>query len=311
MPDPQIAPERERSAPTGESFLERHNIHPVAFAFASLFIVFVLYQVVAGSITLLLVGSRSMMAEHVMLTRALTMAGQILFILVPTVLLARLLSRRRADVFRWRVPTTAETVLAVLGLLFLQQILQIYLLLQERLPWPEELRRIIEPIKQMMEEVFRSLLGAQSVPELFFVLLVAAVVPSVVEEMFFRGLIQESFARVLSPLRSAVAAGIIFGIYHLNPFDVVALAALGIYFGVLRIRSNSILLAMTAHFINNSLAVFALYFGFEDEFIFRGSPPIGENLGVLFVQLVLYLLMFLTAFSAYLRVTERVVRPQD
>src|SRR3972149_7137442 len=85
--------------PSELSFCERNRWNPAVFALACLAIIFVLYQVVAGSITFLLMGTAQVTRENVTTVRLLTMVGQLLFILIPTIVLARLLTRRQAADF--------------------------------------------------------------------------------------------------------------------------------------------------------------------------------------------------------------------
>ena len=172
-------------------FVERYGIPPVVFAILCLLIVFVLYQVIGGFLTLLFVGGK-VTAENVMMHRVFTMCGQVLFILIPTLVFARLLDHRFSSVFPWRVPQTGETIFAVLSLLFLQQVLQIVLFFQDRIPLPENLREIVEPARKMIEEMFRTLVSANGLPELLFVLLVVSITPAIVEELLFGGLVQSS-----------------------------------------------------------------------------------------------------------------------
>jgi len=300
-PAPPQSPEREKS------FVERHRIHPVVFAVISLAAVFVLYQVIAGTITFLLVGGSTVNRENVNLLRLLTVAGQIFCILIPTIILARLFSRRpSAEVFSWRIPSLAETVYALLGLVVLQQIFQIYLFFQDLIPVPDFLERILDPFKEKLEEMFRELVRANDLPELSFVLLVVAVVPAVVEELLFRGLIQKSLEKAVPAIQAALLSGIIFGMYHFNPFAVVPLVGLGCYFGFLRYRSASIVIAMTAHFLNNALAALAVYFQMEHETILGAQPDIEPNIVSILVQLLLYLTLFFLTFYGYLRATLKI-----
>ena len=175
--------------------------------------------------------------------RWLTLAGQLCFILIPTFLLARLLATHLREVFQFRVPGLRESTLALLALFSLQRVFEAYMFFQERVPMPEILREIIEPIKKMFEELTKVLLRADSPLELLAVILVVAVVPAVVEELLFRGLIQKIFERLMSPVVSAVLAGTIFGLFHVNPFEIVPLVGLGVFFGLLRYRSQSLLRA--------------------------------------------------------------------
>jgi len=291
--------------PGEQSFVERHHIHPIVFAVVCLFVVFVLYQLVAGTLTFLIVGSGTVTRENVTEIRLLTMAGQLVCILLPTLALARLLSRRISSVFGWRIPSVAEAFYAMLGLFFLQQIFQIYLFFQDLIPLPNAVRNVLDPFKKMLEEMFRELVQVESLPELFFVVLVVAFVPAIVEELLFRGLIQKSLEKSLPGIQAAVLAGTIFGLYHFNPFAVIPLVGLGCYFGFLRYRSESIIIAMTAHFLNNALAAVAVYFQMESEMIIGAKEAADRDIGAVLVQLMLYLMLFLLAFFGYLRSTMR------
>ncbi|MEX2117378.1 MAG: CPBP family intramembrane glutamic endopeptidase [Bacteroidota bacterium] len=309
MTFPPTAP--SAGQPEEQSFVERHHIHPIVFAVVSLFIVFVLYQLVAGTLTFLIVGGGTVTRENVTEIRLLTMVGQLVCILLPTLFLARLLSRKMSTVFGWRIPSVAETVYALLGLFFLQQIFQIYLFFQDLIPLPEVLRNVLDPFKKMIEDMFRELVQAESLPELFFVVLVVAFVPAIVEELLFRGLIQKSLEKVLPGIQAAVLAGTIFGLYHFNPFAVIPLVGLGCYFGLLRYRSESVIIAMTAHFLNNALAAIAVYFSMESEMIVGAKETAERNIGAVLLQLLLYVSLFLLTFFAYLRSTGRTPRNAD
>jgi membrane protease YdiL (CAAX protease family) len=284
-------------------FVERYGIPPVVFAFLCLLVVFILYQVIGGFLTLLFVGGK-VTAENVMRHRVFTMCGQVLFILIPTLLFARLLDHRFSRVFPWRVPRTGETIFAVLSLLFLQQVLQIVLFFQDRIPLPENLREIVEPARKMIEEMFRTLVSANGLPELLFVLLVVSVTPAIVEELLFRGLVQASFQRRLKPIRAAIWTGVIFGLFHFNPFALVPLAALGCFFGFIRMRSKSIVIAMTVHFLNNTLAVVVSFFHVDDKMVIGATEGVDINITAILAQLFLFSMLFVVAFSSYLRVTN-------
>lgn len=296
--------------PATQSFLERRGISPVLFAFVSLLIVFVLYQVVGGFLTLLFVGSK-VTPDNVMMHRIFTMAGQILFILVPTMFFARLLDHRFAGVFPWRMPRVGETVFAVLSLLFLQEVMQIYMFFQDRIPLPQALKDIVEPAKQLVEEMFRTLVSAHSAPELLFVVLVVGITPAIVEELLFRGLVQSSFERRMAPMRAAILTGVIFGLFHFNPFALVPLVALGCFFGFLRMRSKSMVIAMTVHFLNNGLAVVVSFFQMDDKMVIGATNGVDSNPAAIVAQLFLFSMLFVVAFTSYLRATGDVHGPND
>ena len=297
----------EQFAAGGLSFVDRHAIHPLLFAFASLMVIFFLYQLGGGLLMFLVVGATTVTRDNVWTMRWLTLIGQLSFILVPTVLLTRLFTTRFRRVFQFRVPGLFESTLALLALFSLQRVFEAYMFFQELIPMPEILREIIEPIKKMFEELTKVLLRAESPVELIVVIVVVAVVPAVVEELLFRGLIQKIFERLMSPVVSAVLAGTIFGLFHVNPFEIVPLVGLGVFFGLLRYRSQSLLVPIAAHFFNNLMAVLASYYGMEDE---RLTTAVQMTTGapVMIFEFIAFASLFFLTFVLYLRLTHDISR---
>jgi uncharacterized protein len=289
------------------SFVDRHKIHPLVFAFASLVSVFLLYQVGGGLVTLLVTGATSITRDNVWTMRWLTLAGQLCFILVPTLLLARLFSTRLSTIFQFRVPGLRESTLAIIAFFSLQRIFEAYMFFQEQVPLPELLRNFLEPIKKLFEELTKVLIRADSPEELFTVILVVAVVPSIVEELLFRGLIQKIFERLMSPVVSAVLAGTIFGLFHVNPFELVPLVGLGVFFGLLRYRSQSLLVPIAVHFFNNLMAVLASFYGLQDESVIASAQTVSNTPFMLF-EFFGFAVVFFFTFVFYLRLTHDVSR---
>ena len=107
---------------------------------------------------------------------------------------------------------------------------------------------------------------------LLLVILVIALIPAIVEEVLFRGLVQRSFEIGLGRLRGVLLTGIIFGAYHLNPFSLIPLIALGVYLGFLAMRANSLWVSIAAHFYNNAAACIAIFLQQDDDAIVTGNP---------------------------------------
>jgi hypothetical protein len=283
-------------------------MHPVAFTIFVLSLVFFLYQVVGGVLTFLLVGIEVTEANADSF-RWLTLFGQILLLLVPTIVLTRIRHAGEHNFFRFSPPDTRMLGLTIIGVFSLQQVLQGYLLLQDSIPLPEALREVIDRISLQIEETYRILIEAHSAPELLLVMLVVAVVPAITEELLFRGLIQRNIEKSTGGLRAAFITGVVFAAFHLNPFTLVALAALGIYFGYVVYRSNNITLAILAHFFNNGLAVFVYYAGFNEDFVAL-SPAEAPAPEVVLANSGL----FLVIFSASVMLLNRISAakgPQD
>jgi membrane protease YdiL (CAAX protease family) len=86
------------------------------------------------------------------------------------------------------------------------------------------------------------------------------VVAPVVEELFFRGLLQGGLRRHASWRRAAALSGVLFGVIHFDPIRTLPLIAFGIYLGWLRERSGGLALPILVHATNNLLMVALMLF---------------------------------------------------
>lgn len=283
-----------------EPFLRR--ISPVAFAIFSLLAIFLLYQFVAGGVVLL-VSRGKFTGENIALVRWSTLLGQLFCILLPTILLAK---ARHPDVGRFlkvRLPRTREMLVTVIAVFALQQLAQGYMMAQDAIPLPQSLQKLVDLFRQLFEQAYRALVSADSPLEFAFVVLTVALVPAFSEEFLFRGLVQSSIEETAGGMRAAVIAGIIFGAYHLNPFGIIPLVALGIYFGYIVYRSGNITLAIIAHFFNNFIACSALYLKLDDDFV--ALAPSGQaGPGLALANFALFLVVFVAATYYFIQLTQ-------
>lgn len=243
---------------------------PIAMTLIALGTVFVLYQFFGAGITFVLFGGLG--EENIQGFRFMTMVSQFLFILVPTILFARWQEASYIEIFKLKIPNLAEVILVIVGTLSLQNIAQVYLYFQDMLIPIQKLSPIFDTLRKMMERTYLILISAKSPLEFAFVALVVALTPAICEELLFRGLVQHNLSKASNRKLGFIITGIIFAMYHANPFSFIPLIALGIYFGYLVYKSGSILLAMLAHFINNFTAAY-FYYAFGKEGIVSGSMP--------------------------------------
>ena len=290
------------SLPHRTTFVERFNVSPVAIAFIVLAVVFVLYQVIGGTITFFLFGGK-VRPETVQWLRFATMIGQLLLILIPTFVFTRLQSPDVKSTLRIRVIGSREIFLAIVGVLSLQQILQVYMDVQDLIPIPSSVRPFVDSIRRTIEEAYKGLVLAHSVPELIYVLLVVALVPAFCEEFLFRGLIQTNFEKGLKGWWGIIVPGLIFGAYHFNPFSFVPLAVLGIYFGFLVFRSNSIATSVAAHFGNNVFAVIAVFLKGDESLLFHNGSSLTSP-SALVLNLGGFGLLFALSTYAFVNLTR-------
>jgi uncharacterized protein len=278
------------------------RMHPATFVLLALGVIFFLYQIVGGGITFLL-SQGSVTAMNVTLMRWLTLAGQVIFILIPTFLLTR---ARYSDVrgfLRLHIPDYREIIASTIAVFALQQLMQVYMALQDAIPLPPELQKLINTFKDLIDQTYRLLVTASSPLEFLFVVVTVALVPAICEEMLFRGLVQRTLERAVGGMRAAIIAGVIFGAYHLNPFSLVPLVVLGVYFGYMVYRSGNLSVAISAHFFNNFIACLALYLNVDDDFI--ALAPTGKwTWPILMGNFALFALVFFAATYYFVIITR-------
>jgi membrane protease YdiL (CAAX protease family) len=260
------------------------QISPIAAAFIGLVGGFFLYQIVGGLLTLIVFGLDVKNAP-VNSMRLMTMAGQILFILLPALLFSKMFYNNIPAIFRLRVPHWKEILLFVAGIIILTPLLQTYLYIQTHfINWLAEnssfvasVKKLVDSLNDMMEQAYGSLIFANNFFERIFVIIIVSVVPAICEESMFRGYIQRSFEFKLKPFYAALITAIFFGIYHFNPYGIIPLILLGLYFGFAAYVSNSIVIPMILHFLNNFAAV-VLYFAIGDEDLIKSAPVADTNI---------------------------------
>jgi uncharacterized protein len=247
-----------------------HNLNPIispiSAAFIGLFGGFFLYQIVGGVLTLLVFGLEIDKAP-VNGLRLMTMAGQILFILLPALLFSKWFYEDVTTVIRFKSSRWIEIGLFVVGLIILIPLLENFSVIQNYLidklaassTTVNSVKNIFDSLNDRLESTYSSLITAHSISEKLLVILVVAAVPAVCEEIMFRGFIQKSFELKLKPFWAILITSIFFGLYHFSPYGLLPLIILGLYFGFAAYKSESIFTSMSLHFLNNFSAIVVFF----------------------------------------------------
>lgn len=131
------------------------------------------------------------------------------------------------------------------------------------------------PLEDMLTDQFEglthTLLGAFTI----------SVLAPVLEEVMFRGAIQGyMMRRFRRPWLAIIVAGLVFGIFHMNPVQVVYASLLGIIFGWIYYRTRSLLSVIVGHVLNNTIATITMLFfadTSEAELIAENFSPVAET----------------------------------
>jgi membrane protease YdiL (CAAX protease family) len=107
-------------------------------------------------------------------------------------------------------------------------------------------------------------------------LLVAAVLPGIGEELFFRGLLQRAVGRGALAI---LISGVVFAVFHVDPHHVVATLPIGFYLAWLAARADSSIPSIIAHAANNALAIVGLQLSVAAQHPLDSRTPHTPELG--------------------------------
>lgn len=89
--------------------------------------------------------------------------------------------------------------------------------------------------------------------------LIVAVMPAICEEAMHRGFILSSLKTLKSTSAIVLLNGLLFGIFHLDPYRFLPTMMLGCVFAYIAIKTQSMFLTMLFHFINNLFSVVSMF----------------------------------------------------
>ncbi|NUQ81703.1 MAG: CPBP family intramembrane metalloprotease [Bacteroidetes bacterium] len=229
---------------------DQKKVSPVLLGFLSLPLIFLFYQGM-GAILMLMAGIQSP-ADHVNLTRLIQGASQVFFLGIPVLLLILLQTRRLADYTFLNGPLSLKQVILIpFSVITIQPCIQWIAYMERQIPWPSAMT----DFRDQMESLLKTMVTADSLPEFGLVLIVVAVIPAFIEEFYFRGYLLRNFSRGYSGLTPVLLTGVLFGLFHFNPFQLTGLFLLGVYFSFIVWWTRSLWAGILAHFVNNGLAV--------------------------------------------------------
>jgi sodium transport system permease protein len=133
-------------------------------------------------------------------------------------------------------------------------------------------RGVTQP--KWVSEQIRQLLGGGQ--PFWWQILLVAVMPAITEELAFRGFILSGLLRRMSPVIAITLSGFLFGLFHINPYQLLPAMILGCVLGLIATRSGSLLPGIVFHVTNNTAALLMANFqGYLEQQAQTGSPDMG------------------------------------
>ncbi len=158
--------------------------------------------------------------------------------------------------------------------------------------------------EEMVNQLMTIFTNDASISGLFANLFVVALIPTLCEEIFFRGVLQQFFKNVFHGKAhpAILITAIIFTLFHNQMFSFLPRLVLGLLLGYLFEYGKTLVIPFFAHFVNNALIVI-LYFLYKngniafdpEKLVLPGNPVF---------WIVLSIFLFTVTFYMFIRTSK-------
>ena len=160
-----------------------------------------------------------------------------------------------------RFPVFNNIVLGIMMMLLAFPLVQLSYWLNQQIPLPEWMMNA----EGEADEMIKNLLITKAPYELFFNLLIIAILPAIGEEMVFRGFIQRQLSRVFqNPIIAIWVSAIIFSAIHFQFQGFFPRMLLGAVLGYLFYWTGNLWIPIIVHFFNNATQLIAQHLFLKD-----------------------------------------------
>ncbi|MEH0158010.1 CPBP family intramembrane glutamic endopeptidase [Limibacter armeniacum] len=176
---------------------------------------------------------------------------------------------------------------------------------------PESLSLVEEYMRETEDrlgELTKFLLDFESTGQFLVGLIVIAVLPGLLEELLFRGILQNILHRYTRNIHWAIwISAFVFAAIHFQFYGFLPRMVLGALFGYLYFWSGKLIVPIFAHFLNNAYTVTAFYLKkdlFTDQVDFEqvSTPPVY----VLLISVMVLVALLFTFYKSTVRSEEQI-----
>ncbi len=196
--------------------------------------------------------------------KILQILSAIVIFIVPAVVFAFLVSRKGLEYLQVnRLGKISVLLLGGIVMFTASPIINFLAEINNHLQLPQWLHSIEEWMKDSEakdDALTNAFIGHQNFYDLIVNLIMIALVAAISEELFFRGVLQKIIIKLTKNTHAGIwITGAIFSAIHIQFYGFLPRMLMGVYLGYLLVWSGSLWAPVTAHFINNALAVLFAY----------------------------------------------------
>lgn len=121
--------------------------------------------------------------------------------------------------------------------------------------------QVFLPMNEFWVETFTSMLGGET--GLWKSILAVAIAAPIVEEILFRGIILRGFLQHYSTRKAILVSALLFGLFHLNPWQFFGAFVAGIVTAWWFVKTRSLVMPIFIHVLYNSMSYILRFLGIE------------------------------------------------
>ena len=240
--------------------------------------------------------------KYVNAFKVMQSVSSILIFFVPAYITARIVSNKPFERLGFKGGLKMDRILIAIFLML--SVLPFVAWLgdvNKAVPVGAELRKMFDNFESQFENQVKQLAQFKSPVDYISALFVIAIMPALVEEVFFRGGLQKVLHRwLINPHVAILATSVIFSLIHFSFYGFLPRIALGMMLGYIFYFTGNIWYAILGHFFNNGLMVTVLYVQYLNSKTI--DPKVGESApwwaAIISMILVLFLFSRLRRMAA-------------
>lgn len=191
----------------------------------------------------------------------------IFLFLMPTVIYSALFADSKGEFYVERPLIPRVLGLAILVIFCVQPFVEMVNYYCNLIPFPESIQESIKQLSEDNKKMYDLLFGQKTTIDLLLNLLIVAVVPGIVEELFFRGCLQRSILKASkNPHVGVWVTALIFSALHFQIAGFFPRILLGALLGYLYLWTKNIWVPILVHIVNNAMVVIILQLLADKEF---------------------------------------------
>lgn len=228
----------------------------------------------------------------------LMISQDISLFIVPSVIILNLLKPyHQKGLMIFETPPINEVIMVILLVFCIFPLNSFIGLLNSRMIFPDWLSGIEQWMvdkENRADNLISMLITSESFSVMIINIFVLAVIPSIGEELLFRGVFQKILYGFSKSGHPAIwLTAIIFSSLHLQFFGFIPRLILGLIFGYLFFWSRTLWLPVIAHFINNVVPVIVIYLQDKEKLTALNDTIFWKHTILLIIPVIIIVLILL------------------